>query len=86
MSDPASSRVLRAVAEATETDPADLPPLYDVIDPDALDAVFDGRHENGSDSDDRELRLSYAGREISVRSDEVTVGPTTERHRQSSEE
>jgi len=86
MSAPASSRVIRAVAEETETDPADLPPLYGVIDPDALDAVFDGRHETGSDSDDRELRLSYAGREISVRSDEVTVGPPVKTHRQPSEE
>jgi hypothetical protein len=88
MSDPASERVVQAVAEETGTDPVDLPPLYDVIDPDALDAVFaSGR--DGTDStrgDSRELRFTYADREISVRSDDVTVGPLSQPDRHTSKE
>jgi hypothetical protein len=90
MSESASSRVVVAVAEATGTDPAELPPLYEVIDPDALDAVFgagvDGTGGDRQWEDDRELRFSYAGREVSVRSDEVTVGPARESHRRQFEE
>lgn len=35
-----SERVVETVAEATATDPLELEPLYDVIDPDALDRLF----------------------------------------------
>jgi hypothetical protein len=34
-----SERVVMAVADACDTDPLDLPQLYGVIDPDALDAL-----------------------------------------------
>ena len=33
--------VVRAVAESINVDPLELPPLYEVIDPDALDALVD---------------------------------------------
>jgi len=77
MTESASTRVLRAVAEATGRDPATLPPLYEVVDPDALDALFDSSG-NGGPGDDREFRFSYAGREVSVRSDEVVLGPASD--------
>lgn len=32
-----SGQVIEAVAERENVDPTDLPPLYDVLDPDALD-------------------------------------------------
>lgn len=35
-----SQRVINEVAEERGVDPIDLPPLYDVIDPDALDKLF----------------------------------------------
>ncbi|WP_049888419.1 MULTISPECIES: HalOD1 output domain-containing protein [unclassified Natrinema] len=35
-----SSAVIAAVATHRETDPTQLPPLYEWIDPDALDALF----------------------------------------------
>lgn len=38
-----SEQVILAVAEATGTDPTQLGPLYDVIDPDALDQLFQRR-------------------------------------------
>lgn len=38
--DTVSQRVVMAVAEARDIDTLELPPLYDVIDPDALDNLF----------------------------------------------
>ena len=37
---PTSTRVVDAVASATNTDPVELAPLYETIDTDALDALF----------------------------------------------
>lgn len=37
-----STRVVEAVAEYSETDVLDLPPLYDSIDPDALEKLIPG--------------------------------------------
>lgn len=40
-SDAMSVRVVEAIAAATETDPFDMePPLYDAINPEALDRLF----------------------------------------------
>lgn len=40
---PPSEAVLQAIADAEGTDVIELPPLYEAVDPEALDAVFDGR-------------------------------------------
>lgn len=37
----ASEAVIRQIAEAAGVDPLALPPLYDAVDPDALDALFE---------------------------------------------
>ncbi|HMB50116.1 HalOD1 output domain-containing protein [Natronoarchaeum rubrum] len=37
-----SEAVVEALADAKGVDPLELEPLYQVIDPDALDALFDG--------------------------------------------
>jgi hypothetical protein len=37
---PVSEAVVYAVAELTQTDPLNLPPLYTVLDPDALNHLF----------------------------------------------
>ena len=50
------SAVVTAVAAAAGTDPVDLPPLYDAIDPDALNALYTGR----SGSDSVRARFRYA--------------------------
>lgn len=42
---PPSICVVEAVAEVIETDPTDLRPLYEVIDPDALDKIFESPHQ-----------------------------------------
>lgn len=54
--------VTDALAEADGVDATDIPPLYEVIDPDALDALFADR---GSDVD-AELLVSFRFREWNV--------------------
>lgn len=68
-----SQRVVEAVADARGVDPLDLPPLYDSIDPDALDALFDHADSGLSIT---ELRFELEGCEVLVRgSGEIVVTP-----------
>ena len=63
-----SDRVVQAAATARSTDPLELPPLYDAIDPDALGTIVDGMA-------DGEVVFSYGGCEITVTADgAVSVG------------
>ena len=55
-----STAVVDAVTAETGTDATTLPPLYDVIDPDALDALFQGR-------DGGAVSFDYAGDAVTVR-------------------
>jgi hypothetical protein len=72
MTDSLSGRVVTAVAEANGVDHTELPPLYSVVDPDALEALFDGRREeSGSDC---QLSFTYAGQEVRIRNGRLTVG------------
>lgn len=57
-----------AVAEAVDVDPLALdPPLYEAIDPDALDRLFSERDTEG------QVEFVMAGCQISVRTDDVVV-------------
>lgn len=38
---PVSERVIQTVAAVTDTDPATLEPLYESVEPDCLDGIFD---------------------------------------------
>lgn len=58
----ATKQVVRTVAETTETDPLELPPLYETIDPDALDALVE-------DMEAGTISFPYVGHEITVNSD-----------------
>lgn len=62
-----SETVVRAVASLRNEDPAELEPLFETVDPDALDALVD----RDSATADLELRLTYEGCEIVVTSEEV---------------
>lgn len=66
-------RVIQAVAASTDTDPLELPPLYDRLDSDALDAVVRGL-DNGT------VQFRYVGHTVTVHSDgsvEITDGSAT---------
>lgn len=59
-----SQTVVEAVAEAEGVRPVELtPPLYDIIDPDALDRIFDNNLSIGK------LTFNYNNCEINVFSD-----------------
>lgn len=75
-SQPVPERVVESVATATSTDPVELPRLYDVIDPDALETAV--RTMTGG-----EICFHYAEHAVTVRSDgtvhvtdEATSQPT----------
>lgn len=61
-----------AVSDAEGRDPTDLPPLHGAIDPDALDALFEGSAEG--DRSEVSVVFSYCGYEVSVSGDgDVTL-------------
>lgn len=65
--DPTSARIVEAIADAVDADPATMrPPLYDVIDPDCLDRLF-------SSDAVTEVAFEYDGRAVVVRADEILV-------------
>lgn len=72
-----SETVVTAVAQATGVDPLDLDPLYNVVDPDALNRIFDSTGTSSPAS--VELSFTMAGCQVVVRGDgEVVVTPGAE--------
>ena len=64
----ASEAVITAVAALAGTPPADLEPLYEAVEPDALDSLVD--HARRADvGGTHELWFAYAGYDVGVRSD-----------------
>lgn len=60
---PISEQIIQTVATTTNSDALELPPLYDAIDPDALDALV-------AQMSDGTVSFTYAGYNIVVGSDE----------------
>ena len=60
-----SETVVTAVADAKGVDPLDLDPLYDAIDPDALDSLFST--SPGASASPTELRFEMGNCEVVVR-------------------
>lgn len=66
---PLSLTVIEAVEAATDAQTTELPPLYEVIDPDALDSLFQSTSEESVC-----VEFSYSGVEVAVQGDgTVTV-------------
>ncbi|GAB3669963.1 hypothetical protein GCM10028856_18960 [Halopiger thermotolerans] len=63
----ASIAVVRAVAEYTETQPSELEPLYERVDPDALDALIDGAAAGAR------VQFEYAGTSVTVEPGQVSL-------------
>lgn len=57
--------VVEAVAVATRTDPTELPPIADAVDPDALNRLF--ARPTGTPST-VSITFTYAGRDVTVSS------------------
>ncbi|WP_436936537.1 HalOD1 output domain-containing protein [Halovenus marina] len=58
---PISERVIQKVAAATNTSTLELPPLYDDVDPDALDSLI-------NEMSGGEVIFMYNGHKVSVQS------------------
>jgi len=72
----ASENVIDAVAAATGLDPLGMEPLYSVVDPDALDALFG---QSGESAAALTLHFTMEGCEVVVHGDgEVLVVPPLE--------
>ncbi|ARS91718.1 hypothetical protein B1756_06785 [Natrarchaeobaculum aegyptiacum] len=61
--------VVNAVAARRNVDPLELPPLYDWIDPEALDALFDPPEEAAN----RRLEFVYDGHLVTVEGSDCTI-------------
>ena len=71
---PVSICVAEAVAEAIETDPEDLEPLYDTIDSAALNMLFESPHRFGRGC----IKFRYEGCNVTISADEwIAVLPRT---------
>ena len=66
----ASGQVAKSIADKEGTDPLDIPPLYESVDPDALDALFtpDSREPVLG-----EVTFTHAGYEVTVAYDGEVV-------------
>ncbi|WP_255195378.1 HalOD1 output domain-containing protein [Halorarius litoreus] len=60
-----SARVVSTVAERKGVAGEALPPLYESIDPDALEAIFE--HETTNPDSKLQVRFSYAGYLVTIR-------------------
>lgn len=70
-----STVVVLAVATVTETDPLDVEPLNDCLDPDRFDGLFAPTHD-GTPRTGGQVTFSYAGYEVTVDSaGEVILAP-----------
>lgn len=63
-----SQAVIAAVADAEQADPLDLTPLYQAIDPDALDSLFKSVAGEGTRAVD-EISFEYHGYDVTVAAD-----------------
>lgn len=68
-----SEAVVKAVASLTNMSVLELDPLYDVIDPDALDELF-GNEDDRAARRGRSLTIVFNDCEVTVTCDELRVG------------
>lgn len=57
-----SERVIQRVVSETDTDPVELPPLFNTVDPDALNAIIETLSEG-------EISFDYVGYTVTVDAD-----------------
>jgi len=64
--DGVSIAVVYAVAAKRGVDPLEVPPLYDWIDPEALDALFDRATVPTAGGRDRHVEFRYDGHDVTI--------------------
>ena len=68
VTNPPTAAVVESVAGRADVESTDLPPLYDAIDPDALDAIFD-HGDNEAPGLGPRVIFYYGGFEVTVEHD-----------------
>jgi hypothetical protein len=71
-----SETVVRAVSSATGQDPANMPFLYESVDPDALNQLMDRPGADGSES--LCVSFQYAGYYVAAEHDRILIRPISE--------
>jgi hypothetical protein len=71
-----STAAVHTVAAVGGEEPTEMPPLFEWVDPDALDRLFDP--ESGVPSDSLEVSFRYRSYDVSVRGDGVLAVRITE--------
>ncbi|KOX92416.1 hypothetical protein AMS69_13700 [Haloarcula rubripromontorii] len=71
-----SEAVVAAVAAACNRDPLEMDPLYESIDPDALNAVFRSRPNTDSDPGDIHIEFRIDAGHVTVTAEHVRVHNT----------
>jgi len=65
-----STAIVRVLSTISNTRPEQLPPLYDSIDPDALDILFSNKQSNGA------VKFCHSGFRIRITSNgEIHIAP-----------
>ncbi|WP_340674443.1 HalOD1 output domain-containing protein [Natrinema zhouii] len=77
-------QIISEVATRKGTDPIELPPLFEAVDPDALEAIFAPTEQGGKRVG--QIQFPYAGYEITVEFENELVVSVTEGTRPSSEQ
>lgn len=70
MSAELTARIVEAVARQTGTDPLELPPLFEAVDPDAIETLC-GPHENGRC--ECTVSFEYADHTVKIAGTDVAV-------------
>lgn len=71
--EPPSRSVIRAVASVNGTDPTEMQPLYEAIDPDALDRVFESGPDRSQPLTDGLVSFRFGACHVTVYADGRTV-------------
>lgn len=72
-----AEKVVTAVADAANTSPNELPPLYEVIEPDALNRLFAPTYTGNSRSEGR-ITFLYAGYRVVINSSSIEEVSSTD--------
>lgn len=67
---PLTEQVVAAVTDASNSSVSDLPPLYEVVNPEALDNLF-AQTSAGNIRSDGHVTFAYAGYHVTVTNDGV---------------
>lgn len=77
--DSLAEAIVTSVAAVTGADPLRTEPLFDIVDPDALERLF-GRRDRPCPGDDARIELTYMGCPVTVHRDgRIDIGPPTGR-------